>query len=261
MRSIVAPFLMPFLVAVSFSSAVRAQSQSLLDQNLDSILLLMAVNDKGEPALASAKVDGKQSQVYFSSISVSGAEAINEGKAFPLKPADVKTFKFTPVSLAKFNQIMEPILKANPDRIAVIAPDPSQVTVVEKLLISQKVPPSTAKKVAALQPMIFCPEPGLMVSVDDGPDKGKQFTPCSTEFAFVDSIVSQAKQKPDLAKLKPYVVAIPLNNFIRFLGESAKEKIANIRVVPNSQIISIIRKLRDRGVAPGSSLPVDGSKK
>ncbi|MBM5801551.1 MAG: hypothetical protein FJ050_01545 [Cyanobacteria bacterium M_surface_7_m2_040] len=51
-----------------------------------------------------------------------------------------KALRFAPLSLARFNQLLAPLLQANPSRLGVIAPDPAQVATAEKLLIAQKVP-------------------------------------------------------------------------------------------------------------------------
>lgn len=241
-------------LALSIGTAISpalALPQDQLTTKLDTILLLMAVNENGEPKAVPAMIDGRNVETYFSAISVAGAEAINDGKVFGIAPNLAKTFRFTPVSLAKFNQILEPELKKNPTRVAVIAPDPLQAKAAEKLLIEQKIPADKAKSAVEQQPMIFCPEPGLLVSLNEGPDKGEQFLPCSTEYSFVQSITQKAKQDPKLAKSKPHVVAIPLNNFIAFLEKAPEDQAGKIKVVPSGQIVSLIQNL-SKEVSPSN---------
>jgi hypothetical protein len=119
---------------------------------------------------------------------------------------------------------------------------------VEKLLVAQKVPVAQAKMMANQQPMVFCPEPGLLVSVNQGPGKGKQFVPCSIEFKFVDSVVQRGiKESPRLAKLKPRVVAIPLSVFVNHLRQSPADRVAQLRVVPSGPIVELVTRLKQQG--------------
>lgn len=251
------------LLTISLSSLVAlsivgrpasAQEQSKdLAEKLDGILMLMVVDQQGQPRSTEAVVDNKKSQVFFSTISLSGAELLQTGKSFGLSPDVAKALRFAPISLARFNMIMAPILKEYPGKIAVISPDPSQVQIAEKLLVAQKVQPAQAKSIASLQPMIFCPEPGLLVSMNEGPRKGEQFVPCSTEFSYVDSIVKQATQMPRLAAQKPTVVAIPLSSFINFLDKQPSAKTDPVRVVPSGSIVSIIQELEKKRQAANPS--------
>jgi carboxylesterase type B len=92
--------------------------------------------------------------------------------------------------------------------------------------------------------MVFCPEPGLLVTMNEGPDKGKQFVPCATEADFVEGIVKRAaKESPQMAKNQPRVVAIPLNAFIAYLRKEPADKVGQLRVVPSGRMVSLIQKL------------------
>jgi hypothetical protein len=150
--------------------------------------------------------------------------------------------------------LLAPLLKAKPKDLGVIAPDPAQVAVAEKMLLAQNVPAAQASQVAALQPMIFCPEPGLLVSSNEGPDKGKQFVPCATEAEFVEGIVQRAiKESPQIAATKPKVVAIPLNSFITFLRNESEAKAGQLRVVPSGRMVNLIQQIskqQSAGPAP-----------
>lgn len=222
----------------------QALSESEVSAKLDSILLLMAVDDQGKPRAVTATIDGRRVSAYLAAISIPAAEAINAGQRYGIKPEVAKSLRFTPVSLARFNQILAPLLQQNPADLGVIAPDPGKATVAERLLIQQKVPADQARQIASLQPMVFCPEPGLLVSSNDGPNKGQQFIPCSTEADFVQSIVDRAKQEStSLAKMNPRVVAIPLNAFINYLRQESAEKVGQLRVVPSGRMVSLIQEL------------------
>ena len=232
------------LAATAPALPARALSEAEVSAKLDTILLLMAVDDKGQPRAVPATIDNRSVQAYLAAISIPAAEQINAGQRYGLSPDVAKSLRFSPVSLARFNQLLAPLLQKNPNQLGVIAPDPSQTAAAEKLLIAQKVPPAQAREIAALQPMVFCPEPGLLVSMNEGPDKGKQFVPCATEADFVQGIVQRATQEsPELAKSKPRVVAIPLNAFITYLRQEPAEKVGQLRVVPSGRMVSLIQQL------------------
>ena len=230
----------------------RALPEAEVSAKLDTILLLMAVNDKGQPRPVPAKVDGRTVNAYLAAISIAAAEEITAGKRYGLDASTAKGLRFAPVSLARFNLLLAPLLKAKPKDLGVIAPDPAQVAVAEKLLVAQNVPAAQASQVAALQPMIFCPEPGLLVSSNEGPEKGKQFVPCATEAEFVEGIVQRAiKESPQIAATKPKVVAIPLNSFITFLRNEPESRVGQLRVVPSGRMVNLIQQIsRQQQPAP-----------
>lgn len=241
----------------------EAMPEAEVNEKLDTILMLMAVDTKGAPAAVKATIDGKAAETYLAAISIAAAEDITAGKGYGVAPAVAKAMRFAPVSLARFNLLLAPLLQANPKRLGVIAPDPAQKKVAEQLLIAQQVPAAQSRQIANLQPMVFCPEPGLLVSSNDGPDKGKQFVPCATEADFVDSIVQRAiKESPQIAATKPKVVAIPLNNFIAFLRNEPEARAGQLRVVPSGRMVSLIQQISRQqvpvsnpGVSPAQPSP------
>lgn len=175
--------------------SARALPESEVTNKLDTILMLMSVDGKGQPRAVKATVDGKQVDVYLGAMSISAAEEITAGKRYEVPKTEAKTLQFSPVSLAKFYQLLGALLEKNPKQIGAIAPDPTQISTAEKLLAAQKVPAAQAKDIANQQPMVFCPEPGILVSFNEGPEKGQQFVPCATEATFVESVVERAAKE------------------------------------------------------------------
>lgn len=236
---------------------VHALPEAEVITRIDSILMLMSVDAQGKPRAFKATVDGRQVNAYFAAISVAAAQDMTTGQRFSLSKEEASSLRFAPVSFAKFNELLGPLLKNQPSDIGVIVPDPTQVNQVEKLLVAQKIPAGQARLMANQQPMVFCPDPGLLVSANQGPGKGKQFVPCSTQFKVVDSIVQRGvKESPRLAKLKPRVIAIPLNAFVNHLRQSSAERVADLRVVPNGPIIELVKRAKQQStpvVAPGKS--------
>jgi len=220
---------------------------------LDSILMLIVVDAKGSPRAIKAKVDDKPANAYLAAMSIAAAEEITAGKRYGVAKPDAKSLRFAPVSLAKFYQLLGPLLQKNPKDLGVIAPDPAQIGAAEKLLIEQKVPAAQAKQIATLQPMVFCPEPGLLVSFNEGPEKGKQFVPCATEAGFVESMVQRGiKESPQLAKANLRVVAIPLNSFVAYPRQEPAEKVGQLRVIPSGRMLELVQQLSKK-TAPSSS--------
>ena len=237
------------------SAALPVSAQGLpeaeVTAKLDTILMLMAVDDKGQPRPVEATIDGRKVQAYIAAISISGAEEVTAGKLYGLNQQVASGLRFAPVSLARFNLLLAPLLQQNPKDLGVITPDPAQRAVAEQLLIAQKVPAAQAKQIANLQPMVFCPEPGLLVSSNEGPDKGRQFVPCATEADFVQSIVDRAKtESPQIAKSNPRVVAIPLNAFITYLRQEPAERVTQLKVVPSGRMVSLIQQLNKPQPSP-----------
>lgn len=251
-RCSLASLLSGFLLLASVPA--RALPESEVSAKLDTILLLMSVDDKGQPKAVSATIDGRSVDAYLAAVSIAAAEQISGGKLYGIPPKAASTLRFSPVSLARFNQILSPLLQGKPSQVGVIAPDPTQASVAERLLIQQGVPAAKAKEIAGLQPMVFCPEPGVLVSMNEGPEKGTQFVPCATEADFVEGIVQRAnKESPALAKLKPKVVAIPLNSFINFLRNESSDKAGQLRVVPSGKMVSLIQQLNQQQSTSGKS--------
>lgn len=240
------------IIALSLqSSTVHALPQAEVINKTDSILMLMAVDSTGQPKSVNAKVDGKSVKTYLAAMSVAAAEEITQGKRYGVAKADASKLRFAPVSLAKFYQLLEPLLKKNPQDMGVIAPDPAQINMAEKLLAAQKIPPAQAKQLANLQPMVFCPEPGLLVSFNEGPEKGKQFVPCATEANFVESIVQRGiKESPQLVKSNLRVVAIPLNSFVAYLRQEPADRVGQLRVVPSGRLVELVQQLNKQTAKP-----------
>ena len=217
----------------------------------DTILMLMVVDTKGQPKSVKATVDGKPVNAYLAAISIPAAESITAGKRFQVSKTEASSLRFAPVSLAKFTQLLGPLLKANPHDVGAIAPDPSQISDAETLLTAQKIPAAQAKRIANEQPMIFCPEPGILVSLNEGPQKGQQFVPCATELKFVQTIVERSiKDYPKLAKSNPRVVAIPLNSFVIYLRQEPAERVGQLRVVPSSRLVELLQQLNKQTAKP-----------
>ena len=241
------------VAATALPYPAEALPESEVSAKLDTILLLMAVDDQGKPRAVQATIDGNSVSAYLAAISIPAAEAINAGQRYGIQPDVAKSLRFTPVSLARFNQILAPLLQQSPKSLGVIAPDPGQTTVAERLLVQQSVPADQARQIAALQPIVFCPEPGLLVSTNEGPNKGQQFVPCSTEADFVQGIVDRAnKESNDLAKTNPRVVAIPLNAFINYLRQESADKVGQLRVVPSGRMVSLIQQLDKQQAKPAT---------
>ena len=244
------------LAGAGLPPAARALPEAEVGAKLDTILLLMAVDDNGQPRAVNTTVDGRAVKAYLAAISIAGAEEITAGKLYGLSKPVASGLRFAPVSLARFNQLLAPLLQKNPNDLGVIAPDPAQRAAAEQMLIAQQVPAAQAKQIATLQPMVFCPEPGLLVSSNDGPDKGRQFVPCATEADFVQSIVDRAKtESPQLAKSNPRVVAIPLNAFITYLRQEPADKVGQLRVVPSGRMVSLIQQLNQSQQSTKPSKP------
>ena len=222
----------------------KALPAAEVSAKLDTVLLLMAVNDNGQPQSVKAKIDGRNVNAYLGAISIAAAEEITAGKLYDLEATTAKSLRFAPVSLSRFNLLLAPLLKDKPKDIGVIVPDPTQMVVAKSLLVAQNIPETIAEKASALQLMIFCPDPGILVSRNDGPDKGKQFVPCSTDATYVESIVKRAiKESTELTTTKPKVIAIPLNNFIAFLNKESEAKAGQLKIVPSSSMIKLIQKI------------------
>ena len=228
-----APLLMPW--------SARALSDTEINAKLDTVLMLMSVDEKGEPRAVTATINGKSVQAYLAAMSMAAAEEIQAGKRFAVPREVLPSLRFAPVSLARFNQLLGPLLQKQPTDVGAIAPDPVQIERTAVLLKEQNIPEDKAKAIAAQQPMVFCPVPGLLVSTSKGPAKDQPFIPCATELTVVDTIVQRGiKESPKLAQANPRVVAIPLNQFINYLRKEPAERVAQLRILPDSQLARLV---------------------
>ena len=71
----------------SLSGVARALPEAKVSEKLDTILMLMAVNDKGLPVAVKASIDGKVTDAYLAAISIAAAEEITAGKRYGLDAA------------------------------------------------------------------------------------------------------------------------------------------------------------------------------
>ncbi|MEY2644826.1 MAG: hypothetical protein RLZZ124_998 [Cyanobacteriota bacterium] len=244
---------MAALTALLPPAPARALPEAEVMAKLDSVLLLMAIDGQGQPKAMTANIDGKPVKAYLAAISIAAAEEIKAGKRFGLAEKERAELRFTPVSLARFNRLVMPLLQQKQADVGAVAPDPGQMALAEQLLISQKLPAAQARAIAAQQPMIFCPEPGLEVSASEGANKGKPFVPCSTDGSFVQAIVQRGiKESPQLAKANARVIAIPLNAFIAYLGREPAERVGLVRVVPSAGLVQLVQQLSKQTRPPAA---------
>lgn len=229
-------------------TSALALTEAEVTSKLDSILVLMSVDAKGKLRTVAASVNGKPVQAYLAAISIAAAEDIRAGRRFGVAREALPSLRFAPVSLARFNQLLIPRLLKNPQEVGVIAPDPDQIKQTENLLIAQKVPANKARRIAAQQPMIFCPEPGLLVSLNQGPDNNQPpFIPCATELNVVNSIIQRGlRESPQLARSNPRVVAIPLSAFITYLRREPAERVGPLRILPSTRLVKLLAQLNPK---------------
>ena len=241
-----APTLMPW--------SARALPDTEVEAKLDSVLMLMSVDQNGQPRAVTATINGQSVQAYLAAMSIAAAEEIQAGKRFAVAKEELPSLRFAPVSLSRFNQLLAPLLQKQPREVGAIAPDPGQIDRTALLLRDQNIPEDKAKLIAGQQPMIFCPVPGLLVNSSKGPKKDQPFVPCATELTIVDAIVQRGiKESPKLAEARPRVVAIPLNNFISYLRQEPATRVGKLRILPDSRLARLVVDLNTKAKARTTS--------
>lgn len=183
-------------------------------------------------------------------MSIAATEEIQAGKRFAVAKDELPSLRFAPVSLSRFNQLLAPLLQKQPKEVGAIAPDPGQIDRTALLLKDQNIPEDKARAIAAQQPMVFCPVPGLLVNSSKGGRKDQPFVPCATELTIVDAIVQRGiKESPKLAQARPKVVAIPLNNFISYLRQEPAARVGQLRILPDSRLAKLVVDLNSKAKA------------
>lgn len=237
-----APTLMPW--------SARALPDTEVEAKLDTVLMLMSVDQNGQPRAVNATINGQSVQAYLAAMSIAAAEEIQAGKRFAVAKEELPSLRFAPVSLSRFNQLLAPLLQKQPKEVGAIAPDPGQIDRTALLLKDQNIPEDKARAIAAQQPMIFCPVPGLLVNSSKGPKKDQPFVPCATELTIIDAIVQRGiKESPKLAEARPRVVAIPLNNFISYLRQEPAARVGQLRILPDSRLARLVVDLNSKAKA------------
>lgn len=237
-----APALMPW--------SARALTDNEVEAKLDSVLMLMSVDQKGQPRAVTATINGQSVQAYLAAMSIAAAEEIQAGKRFAVAKEELPSLRFAPVSLSRFNQLLAPLLQKQPKEVGAIAPDPGQIDRTALLLKDQNIPEDKARLIAGQQPMVFCPVPGLLVTNNKGSGDNKPFIPCATDLTVVDAIVQRGiKESPKLAEAKPKVVAIPLNNFITYLRQEPAARVGQLRILPDSRLAKLVVELNTKAKA------------
>jgi hypothetical protein len=120
-HAVASRFAMAAFAAPLVSSApVYALPEAEVITRIDSILMLMSVDAEGKPRAFKATVDGRQVNAYLAAVSVAAAEDIAAGRRFSLPKEEISSLRFAPVSLARFNEVLAPLLKSNSSDIGVI---------------------------------------------------------------------------------------------------------------------------------------------
>ena len=243
------------LLAALTATPALALPPDQIASKLDSIIVFAPVNpkDPAEVQPLNFKLDGASRSVYFAAFSPSAVQQVIKERIAPQNPELVKTLKFAPFSLAKFDSTVQPNLKIDKKSRVIYVPDPQQVPITEKLLVQQGAKQADAVKVATAIPAIFCPQPAIKATPNSGPLKGKSFVPCSTDFQTVQAMVEKGvATSADLKKSAPKVVAIPMTSFASMLAKGDVKTVGDIRVLPTPSVIKAIEQLRSSSSAPDS---------
>lgn len=248
--------LAPMLLAALTTIPALALPPDQVASKLDSIIVFAPVNPKasGEIQPLTFKLDGASRSVYFAAFSPSAVQQVIKERIAPQNPELVKTLKFAPFSLAKFDATVQPNLQSDKNSRVIYVPDPEQVPITEKLLVQQGAKQADAVKVATAIPAVFCPQPAIKATPNSGPLKGQSFVPCSTDYQTVQAMVDKgAATSADLKKSNPKVVAIPMTTFASMLAKGDAKAVGDIRVLPTPTTLKAIEQLRSSSTAPAST--------
>lgn len=247
--------LAPMLFAALVSTPALALPPDQIASKLDSIIVFAPVNPKasGELQPLTFKLDGASRAVYFAAFSPSAVQQVIKERIAPQNPELVKTIRFAPFSLAKFDSTVLSNLKSDKNSRVIYVPDPDQVPVTQKLLIQQGAKQADAVRVATTTPAIFCPQPSIKATPNSGPLKGQSFIPCSTDYQTVQAMVDKGTAtNPDLKKSNPKVVAIPMTTFASLLAKGDAESVGDIRVLTTPATLKALEQLRSSSIAPSA---------
>jgi len=241
------PLFSLFSFGLLFSgSPVESIPLEKISEKLDSVIVYSPVDPStgSAPSPISSKLKGEVRSVYFAAFSPSAIQNLIDDQLKPQGNKLVKNLKFAPISLAKFDKIVQPRLTEDSNARVVYIPDPSQSKIAESLYIKQGIKKSSASSIASSLPAIFCPKPALEATPNSGPLKGQTFIPCSTDHATIKNLVDIGiSSSTNLAKKDYSIEAIPLPSFVKFLASSPESDIS-IRILPSPANIKVINKLK-----------------
>jgi hypothetical protein len=237
----------PVLIAAASAAPVLALPPDQVASKLDSIIVFAPVNTtaSGQLQPVTFKLDGESRSVYFAAFSPAAVQQVIKERIAPQNPELVKSIKFAPFSLAKFDATVQPTLQRDKNSRVIYIPDPDQVSITEKLLVQQGSNQADAVKVATVIPAVFCPQPAIKATPNSGPLKGQSFIPCSTDYQTVQGMVDKGiASSPELKKSSPKVVAIPMTAFAAMLAKGSVQDVGEIRVLPSPASLKAIDQLR-----------------
>ncbi len=217
-------------------------ARAALEARLDRIILLMAVNLSGSPALL--PMPGSGELVIFGAVSAEAAVAAMNDLIKPLGEAKARTIRFAPVS---YRYLLGSVSSASSHKTpvkVVLLPDPTQVKIAESLYRAQGSTDAAAQHLARNQPTVFCPEPAIYAIVAGGNNSGKRMIPCSFDHDTVSNIVARAKLSPGESR-SPKVAAIPWDMFIKLLNTNPSAYLDDLEVLLSPETQKAIVQTRE----------------
>jgi hypothetical protein len=221
--------------------------QKQISTKLDSIIVYSPVDPSSgsAPSPLKSKIKGQSRSVYYAAFSPSAITQLIDDKLKPQGGNLIENLKFAPISLAKFDSIVQPILTGDSNSRVIYVPDPSQAKIARSLLIKQGINSSIASKIVDSLPTVFCPKPSFLATPNSGPLKGESFVPCSTDYSSVKALLDRGIATNPSLKAKDYsVLAIPLTQFVQYLAKTTFEPGSDIRLLPNPANIKVLQKLK-----------------
>jgi hypothetical protein len=237
----------PLLLSALSPAAVIAIPPEQVSDKLDTIIVFAPVSSKSadKPQPLRFELDGEKRSVYFAAFSPAAVSQIINDRLIPQKFKKAKKLKFAPFSLSKFDSLVQPSLEVNADARVLYVPDPTQVPYTKKLLIEQGVDKKIAEDVSVSVPSVFCPNPAILATPNEGSLKGQSFIPCSTDYVSVKNMVDKGrKDSKELRNKDLKVVALPITSFASMLSKGPIDDVSQIRVLPNPANVNAINELK-----------------
>ena len=259
-----------FLTAVVIGSSsipfnaypTQALTVTEVNNKLDTIIVFMPSKD-GNPIPVSYNLDGEKRDVYFAAFSDTAVSNLlkelkerekkeqssgffglfskNKNKS-PVKSA-FENLVFSPASLTKFDNLIQPILNENSNARVRYIPDPTQRKMSKRLLASQGIKNKVINQIIDQVPIVFCPQPSILATVNEGSLAGETFVPCSTDYQTVKTLVDKSKKEnKQIRKQNPKVLAITLPQFAKILSNSDGEDVKKLRVIPTPSSLKFINR-------------------
>ena len=258
LRQFAGSVLLLVLGATHASLRSIAATPEVMDEKLDRIFVLTAIDQTGAPVIITPANKSSAPKIY-AAVSTTGLDEVREAIRESTDPSAEGKLRFTPTTLNYFLQRWKSYRAQLPSLAASINPDSTERDAAIRLLQQQGLSSTAAAEEIGSDVPVFCPIPAIYAE-DKGTtvhrrSSGKKFIPCSFSASTLMAILKERPDQPSIT-----VVPVPLWKMINALKKESDAAVSSIEVLAHPTLLTGIEAAKHnkhfvQGVLAGSQAP------